>query len=348
MRDEYIDAGDYGELFTTYVLNISTEDLANITFDFTDTNRNITKEDTTTPSQTDSDWTVGLNVIAGIGILANSVLLFMVVIDLVLDKHCRKKARHWLILHAAIIHILYLVNAISLNGMSLDFQKNLKHFKIWIHLANSFEFFVNLDFILFGMNVIFKCFKALETKGYKHLFMWCLLVLLMWLIANVLVFEMITSQATLEMSISWRNIITPLRMLGEHDTTLFVAMFALPYAISIILLLTSIMFRTAKLKYDRSSSDRNYSDDGIESDAILFLSILIFIGLFTLAPYFIFRLNDVYHIPSNDIHVYYGMLLLNIMFYVTFPIVTLSLYDIRRIVHKLISTPTMNECFELE
>ena len=330
-------------------MNISAEDLANFSFGFTETIRNVTEPETKSPSQTDSDWTVGLNVISGIGILANSVLLFMVVVDLVLDKRCRKKSRHWLILHAAIIHILYLVNVISLNGMSLDFTKDLNHFKIWIHLANSFEFLVNLDFVLFGMNVIFKCFKALETtKGYKHLFLWLVLVLLMWLIANVLVYEVITSQATLETSIAWRNIITPLRMLGEYDTTLFIVMFAFPYAISIILLLISIMFRTAALKYDRSSSQTNYSSNGIESDAILFLSILILIGLFSIAPYFIFRLNDVYHIPSNDIHVYYGMLLLNIMFYVTFPIVNLCLYDIRLIVHKLISTSTMNECFELE
>lgn len=351
VRDDYIDGYDYGELFTTFVLNISSEDLENITFGLAYTNENVTDKNTTvtTPSQTDSDWTVALNIAAGIGILVNSILLFIVVIDLVLDKQCRKKSRHWLIFHSSIIHILYLVNAISLNGVSLEFHKDHSNYRIWIHLANSFEFMVNLSFILYGMNVIFKCYRSMESKGYKHLFLWFILILFTWLIGHVYVNEMITSKYFSQLNITKKSIITPLRILGEDDHAMFAVLFAVPYAISIILLLTSIMFRAAKLKYHaKSSSERNYSGNGIEADAILFLSVLILVGLFTLAPYFIFRLNDVYRIPTNNIHLYYTMVLLDIMFYVTFPIVSLSLYDIRLIFHKLISTSTMNECFELE
>ena len=349
MSDEYVDGDDYRELFTKFVLNISAEDLENITFDYVDVNTTENQRVLTIPTETDSDWTIVLNIISGFGILTNSILLFMVVVDLVLDKHCRKKSRHWLVFHASIIHILYLVNAISLNGMALDVFKNRSHFKIWIHLANTFEFMVNLNLVIFGLNVIFRCFKPHEDKGFKHLCFWGFLVILTWLIGNLVVYRFVTSEVSSQTNSNDAVAITPLRVLVKHGTTLFTIMFALPYVISIIVLLTSIMFRAMKLRYTKASSATNYSDNGIEADAILFLSILIIVGLFTIAPYFIFRLSDVYRIPTNNIHVYYSIVLLDIVFYVAFPLVTLSLRDIRHIFHKLISTTTSDsDCIELD
>ena len=349
VRDEYLDGEDYGELFTAFVLNISAEDLANITYDYTDTNTTGRRISTTTPSVVDCRWTTALNVISGIGILTNSCLLFMIVIDLVLDKQCRKKPRHWLIFHSSIIHTLYLVNEISLNGISLDTTKDQDHMRIWIHLANTFESIVNLNLVLFGMKVILKCFKPHEDKGYKHLFFWIILILSSWLISNLFIYRFITSEIVATMKNNVENTVTPLRALGTYDDTLFTVMFALPYIISIVLLLTSIIFRAMNLKYTEASRTSRYVDNGIESDAILFLSLLIILGLFTVAPYFIFRLNDVYHIPTNNIHVYYVIVLLNIVYYLAFPVVTLCLHDVRDIVHKLIS-PAANhlDCLELE
>ena len=350
VSDQYMDGDDYGELFTTFVLNISAEDLENITFDFVERNTTKNEISATTPSEIDSNWTIVLNVISGIGILTNCILLFMIVIDLVLDKQCRKKPRHWLIFHSSIIHTLYLINAISLNGISLDVRKDQQHLKIWIHLANTFEIMVNMNLILYGMKVILKCFKQDENKGYRHVCFWIVLMLLTWLIGNLFVYSFITSELTAKNNDRDENKVTPLRMFEGDENSLFTVMFALPYVISIVLLLTSIIFRAMNLKYSVASSPRSrYIDNGIESDAILFLSVLVILGLFSVAPYFIFRLNDVYHIPTNSIHVYYVIVLLNIVYYVAFPVVTLCLHDVRTICHKLLS-PSANdlECLELE
>lgn len=343
MDPEYDYDEDYGDLFQTYILNVSNDDLANISIPVHFRN-NINPSDYDSAEFEDyTTWLFALNIVSGVGILTNSLLAFMIIVDFVIDKSKRFWTRHWLLLNSSVTHVAFLGSSIYMREFGLHKDQNDRTCLILQHTDKTIEFVIILYLVVIAINVVGNIVKPLMPCGKRNILFWIFLVLFIMVCANLGILALFTMKVGdmfhefLSCQID-ANSILPARSVY----LVAIVTFYVPYGILLTLAFSSLMCSCAqqrKLTLSSSSVNDYYT---ARKHSAIYIFITATAGFLLMLPYYIFQIPELANFVLIEFKVNYFLiffvtLLIKLTFYIIFPVMCLCLKEVNEIYKKAVS-----------
>ncbi|XP_045173581.2 uncharacterized protein LOC123535104 [Mercenaria mercenaria] len=337
---EYEYDDDYGELFKTYILNVSNDDLANITVpvSYNDSDDNGYSED----SAELSTWLFALNIVSGIGILTNSVLAFMIIVDFIIDRTVRFWTRHWLLLNSSLTHVAFLGITIYMREFGRHKDQDDRNCLVLQHTDKTIEFVTSLYLVVIGINVAGNIVKPSIPCGKKSILFWIFFILFIMVCANVGVLALFTMELDgLSQDLKCQVDVT-LFLPARNVHLVAIVTFYIPYGILLTLAFSTLICScTPQRNLTLSDSDDNdyYT---ARKHAAIFIFITATAGFLLKLPYYLFQVPVLAYFILAGLKASYYLTffvthLMKILFFILFPIMCLCLRDIRRIYKKAVS-----------
>lgn len=343
-QDDYED-DDYSELFKTFILNISDDDLVNITSLVNMNETYNTRDNSDSVDVNFTRWLFPLNIIAGVGILTNSVLAFMLIVDLVIDRSRRYFTRHWLLLNSSITHVAFLGVSIYFREFGVSLRQNDKLCLVLQHTDKTIEFVTVLYLILIASNIFGNSVKPSLRCGPRNVLFWIILVLLTMVCANLGILALFTMKldGLFENATVCQLDATLTLMFARLVTYLLaIVIFYVPYGILLTIAFSTLLcYCIQRNKLTPSSS--NVNDFYISRKHLaIFTFIMSTAGFLLMLPYYIFQVPMIAYMMLegwrfNFFSVFFVCLMFKLIFYAIFPLICLILVEVKQIYRKAIT-----------
>lgn len=334
---------DYGDLFRTYILNVSHDDLANITNMSHNTSGEKLENNDSVDFENFSPWIFALNVISGVGILTNSVLAFMIIVDFVIDRKRRFWTRHWLLLNSSLTHVAFLGISIYMREFGRFKDQTDRNCLILQHTDKTIEFVSILYLVIIAINVAGNTVKPSVPCGKRSILFWIFFILFIMVCANLGVLALFTMKLEDVFQDPLKCQIDATSFLPARSVHLVaIVTFYVPYGILLTLAFSSLMCScTQQRKLTPSASNVNGYYIA-RKHAAIFMFITATAGFLLMLPCYMFQVPEITVIVLTEFKIYYYLiffvtLLIKLIFYITFPLMCLCLKEISEIYRKAVS-----------
>ncbi|XP_060586874.1 uncharacterized protein LOC132742460 [Ruditapes philippinarum] len=338
--DEYSDE-DYGELFKTYILNVSNDDLANFTSPGGSNNSDYSAQ---YEESTDlvTSWLFALNIVSGIGILTNSVLAFMIIVDFIIDKSMRFWTRHWLVLNSAITHVAFLGISIYIREFGRHKDQSDRNCLILQHTDKTIDFVTSLYLVIIAINVAGNIVKPTIPCGKKSILFWIFFILFIMVCANVGVLALFTMELDgLSHDLKCQVDVT-LYLPARNVHLVAIVTFYIPFGLLLTLAFSSLICSCTPQRHLSLTELENNEYYIARKHAAIFIFITATAGFLLKLPYYLFQVPVLAYFVLAGLKASYYVTffithLMKLLFYILFPILCLCLKDIRAIYRKAVS-----------
>lgn len=346
VESDYYDE-DYGELFATYILNMRREDLANMTslVPVNETFNGNDVRETGNPSSLKS-WMLALNILAGFGILTNSILAFMIIVDFIIDVNRRHFTRHWLLLHAAMLHISFLSVSVYFKEFGLQLSQHDRKCVVLQHMDKALEFVAILHLSVIAVNILGNVLQPTMKCGVRQIAFWILFILFIMVCANLAVLALFTMKIEGilgQSALCQPEVVVALALTRSDANILAIVTFFLPYGILISLAFSTLLCycrQRRKLTLESSNVNDYYTS---RKHSAIFIFIISTAGFLLMLPYYMFQVPAIAHVVLTWFKDYYlsavycVIILIKLIFYITCPLFCLCLKEVKQIYRKATS-----------
>lgn len=293
-----------------------------------------------------TSWLFALNVTSGIGILTNSILAFMIIVDFVIDKSRRLWTRHWLLLNSSITHVAYLGIAIYLREFGISLNQGDRNCLVLQHTDKTIEFVTILYLIVIAINVIGNVIKPGIPCGKRNILFWVVFILFIMVCANLGILALFTMQLEDILPSTDRSCqIDPTHLIpGRSANLVAIVTFYVPYGILLILAFSSLLCSSCGQRRNVDLSSTNvYDFHTSRKHATIFIFITATAGFLLMLPFYMFQVPELANVILTNFKksffvVLFVSILIKLLFYLIFPIMCISLKEISDIYRKAVKS----------
>ncbi|KAL4224327.1 hypothetical protein ACF0H5_017782 [Mactra antiquata] len=292
-----------------------------------------------------ASWIFALNIISGVGILTNSILAFMIIVDFVIDKSVRLWTRHWLLLNSSITHVAYLGIAIYMREFGVKLEQTDRKCLVLQHTDKTVEFVTILYLIVIAINIIGNVVKPGTPCGKRNILFWIIFILFIMVCANLGILALYTMQLE-DIGHPFPNScqIDPTHFLRSRNANVVaIVTFYVPYGILLILAFSSLL--CSACSRPRFLHHMSTNGDGLNTSrkrAAIFIFITASAGFLLMLPFYMLQVPELAYVIMSNLEktsfyaVLFVAILIKIVFYVIFPAMCLSLKEISDIYRKAV------------